>query len=189
MLKGVKRLDMSKNKIESINDVIDGLKSLHSLEELKIDLPDENDKYILVKQLGSLKYLNEEEIVYTPKASPKASKTFNSEILKTPPSPKIRFQEDDIHFSTELESIEEIFHQIRVLHRMKSPTYENTLINLFEHQVSKANEEIKKYRSGSSTDNIMKTHVINAKFALYDMCMDKVIEYVQGVDPRLSNIL
>ena len=35
----------------------------------------------------------------------------------------------------------------------------------------------------------MKTHVINAKFALYDMCMDKVIEYVQGVDPRLSNIL
>ena len=63
MLKGLTRLDISQNKVEAISDVIEGLNSLPSLTDLKITLPNESDKYILVSSLRTLKYLNSEEIL------------------------------------------------------------------------------------------------------------------------------
>ncbi len=37
--------------------------------------------------------------------------------------------------------------------------------------------------------HLVNTHILKAKYALYEICFSKIIEFVSQVDPRISSIL
>jgi Leucine-rich repeat (LRR) protein len=61
-LQFIKYLDLSNNLIKSVDDILDGLKSLPSLTHLSITLQDETESAVLAENLASLEFLNGEEI-------------------------------------------------------------------------------------------------------------------------------
>ena len=89
----------------------------------------------------------------------------------------------------DLERIGKIYDKIRELHRTREPGYDKRLSNLFDSKVQSVMEELAKQFSGPQPAHIVHTHIISAKLDLYGLCMEKAIEYVETLDPRVSEVL
>lgn len=86
----------------------------------------------------------------------------------------------------DLESIANLYDQIRGLFKKKHPEADTVLAQAFEKAISQALGEL---ASKKSTSEDFRSEVIQAKYKLWNMCGEKMCSYIKTLDAAASKVL
>lgn len=172
--------------------MISGLKSLPNLRKLSITLKNTDEEAFLINELPYLEILNNEKISKKSQASNKnipqnlSSKAKQEQTFqKTPESvEKSSLKQED------LESLSNVYDAIRQIHKEINPEGDLALAEQFDEHVKNILFDLNaKLEDPNIEVAISKSLTVKAKYALYEICFSKFMEILDGIDPRLANIL
>jgi hypothetical protein len=118
---------LSNNLIRSVDDILDGLKSLPNLTHLAITLPNEEEQTVLVENIGTLKFLNGHKVM-----PPKA---ITHPATMSPPRGKAAAAVTLGLKQADLEEIGALYDEIRALHKAGGSESDRHLSEQFDTKV------------------------------------------------------
>ncbi|OMJ66454.1 hypothetical protein SteCoe_36689 [Stentor coeruleus] len=155
-------LDISNNMIQSLNQIIPGLKSLPNLKSLHVTFLNDIDQVSIVGALPNLVYLNDNLIGKIEDHSIK--------------------QED-------LEKVAVIYDEIRSVWRNQDPEQDKALANSFDESIKSIMGELSEIAKARCPGPLLNVHMLKAKHDLNSLCLDKILDYAKAKSPELSPML
>ena len=89
----------------------------------------------------------------------------------------------------DLEAVAVLYDCIRDLHKEQDQDSDKVLAEQFDTHVRNVMSDLCQKLNTRADQLTMQGHVLKAKYALYEICFSKTIEYIGNIEPRLSSIL
>eukprot|EP01017_Pseudomicrothorax_dubius_P047767 TRINITY_DN8610_c0_g4_i5.p1 TRINITY_DN8610_c0_g4~~TRINITY_DN8610_c0_g4_i5.p1 ORF type:complete len:578 (+),score=137.76 TRINITY_DN8610_c0_g4_i5:59-1792(+) len=185
-LETLESLDISNNIFSNIGDIIQPLKTLPNLRSLTVNLRNKEEEKLIISELPFLETLNAINLTTTTKRN----NPTNNRPKPQQQAPTKEYKDGSIFKQEDLESVAVLYDVIRELFKKRNPDLDAKLAEEFDEHVRNImidlGEKLKVHR-----DDIDETtnHLLKAKFALYEICFAKIIEYTSLDDTRVSTIL
>lgn len=192
----LEELDITNNLIQKVDSVIFGLKTLKNLRKLSLNVKLKDDENLIIREIPSLEFLNGEKIsrkaaINTPKPQnsipPLFQQTNEQEFQEKP-----QVSEEKIGGITqeELEALSNLYDVIREVHKEVNSENDQVLAEQFDEHVRNILGDLKaKINGKNNAGTNLQSLTIKAKYALYEICFSKFMSFLEGIDPRLANIL
>ena len=174
--------------------MIFGLKTLPNIKKLSLNLKLKDDENLIIKELPTLEVLNGEKItrkasINTPKPPQNNIPPLFQQTNEQEFQEKAQVSEEKIGGITqeELESLSSLYDIIREVHKEVNNENDQVLAEQFDDHVRNILGDLKAKINGKN--NALQSLTIKAKYALYEICFSKFMSFLEGIDPRLANIL
>jgi len=192
-------LDISNNLFRDIKGIIPGLRSLQRLKSLTVDIRDKEDEDLVIRALPKLEYLNSTQLRSFSNNSKTASKnslsnanngTRQEDYASFDPREKQDLDESEIGIKRDdLDAVGLLFQCIKELFNEQSHNQDEVLLQQFDDHVEHVLHDLRSKMTETDDIPFKLIQVLKAKYALYEICFIKIIEFIANVDPRLSSIL
>ena len=118
--------------------------------------------------------------LFTKKQPPKSK---NTEPSKNTKNEETSLKKEDI------DAVKDTYDLIIDLMKDNNPDIEKTMLDQYEAHLKNINLDLSIKIKHGTPPHIINTHVNNAKYNLFEICMKKLMEYLSNVDGRLLNVL
>lgn len=107
-----------------------------------------------------------------------------------PPEPnKFGKSEDNSLRKEDLDAVKDTYDLIIELMKDSNPDIEKSMLEQYDAHVRSINLDLSMKLKHGTPPHIVNTHINNAKYNLFEICMKKFLEYLSNVDGRLLNVL
>ena len=89
----------------------------------------------------------------------------------------------------DIEAVKDTYDLIIELFKDNNPDIEKSMIDQYDAHLRNINLDLSVKIKHGTPPHIINTHVNNAKYNLFEICMKKFLEYLSNVDGRLLNVL
>ena len=182
--------------LTKVDSVLSGLKTLKNLKKLSLNIKTKDEENLLIREIPTLEILNNEKI----------SRKFSNNNIKPQNTPNPLFENaDEQEFQDhipiqddkiggikqeDLEALSNLYDIIREVHKEANSDQDQLLAEQFDDHVRKILGDLKtKLTDQKNSGHFTKSLTIKAKYALYEICFSKFMDFLGGIDPRLANIL
>lgn len=167
--------------------MIPGLKTLKSLRKLAITIKNKEEQIQLIQEIPNLQILNNEKVYRSETIQfAKEKNSYNEQFFQQTPASveKSTIKQED------LETLSSLYDSIRQIHKEVSPENDNVLAEQFDEHVRNILYDLNsKLEDQTINVSSSKSLTIKAKYALFEICFSKFMEYLEGMDQRLAIIL
>lgn len=169
--------------------MIPGLKTLKSLRKLAITIKNKEEQNQLIQEIPNLQILNNEKVSRVNSEAiqfAKEKNSYNEQFFQQTPASveKSTIKQED------LETLSSLYDSIRQIHKEVSPENDNVLAEQFDEHVRNILYDLNsKLEDQTINVSSSKSLTIKAKYALFEICFSKFMEYLEGMDQRLAIIL
>ncbi|CAD8144845.1 unnamed protein product [Paramecium octaurelia] len=180
-LSTVETLDISNNLFDNILPIIKALKTMPKLIHLQIGLRNINEEKYVIQQLPNLITLNNRRLKFfdqldsdrpSEKQSARSEKSCQSEVT---------FNQEDV------DNVENLFNQISNLENNSNQkkTHSTQLADHVKDVMTDFQTKVQQTHSKHFLD----THILKAKFDLYEICFRELIDYFRNHNSKLEQVL
>ncbi|CAK58334.1 unnamed protein product (macronuclear) [Paramecium tetraurelia] len=180
-LSTVETLDISNNLFDNILPIIKALKTMPKLIHLQIGLRNVNEEKYVIQQLPNLITLNNRRLKFfdqldserlSEKQSARSEKSCQSEVT---------FNQEDV------DNVENLFNQICNLENTSNQkkTHSPQLADHVKDVMTDFQTKVQQTHSKHFLD----THILKAKFDLYQICFRELIDYFRNNNNKLEQVL
>lgn len=78
------------------------------------------------------------------------------------------------------------FDSIRELFRQNNPSIDQRLADEFDKHLKSVMLDLSGKLKQTLPDSIVNTHIIKAKYALFEICFAKIIDFLANADPAIA---
>lgn len=175
-LRKLKVLDISNNLVTRVDNVIPGLRSLPSLQELVITLASDADEATLKSRLPGLLKLND--------------KTYAEEPQMLEIEESLSFSVDSFNLKQkDLERIAVVYDQIRALWRKHDAKTDKKLAADFDVHVRSVMASLSGLLKKEKPSASMQATMVKAKYDLAEICSQKLTQFMKRYDSQAATIL
>ncbi|EEH11761.1 EF hand protein, putative (macronuclear) [Tetrahymena thermophila SB210] len=191
--KNLQIIDLTNNPI-MIEAIIPGLQSLQNLSEVYINATPEQENF-LKQNLGNHVSINgdnhdEPHQDYQENHYQENEEEHINYVRDPMRQNSSQTQSKEITLGKEdLVTLAQTFDQIRELYRQNNPSIDQRLAQSFDQHVKSVMEDLSTKIEQKSNEHITNTHIIKAKYALYEICFAKLIDYVANADSNIADVL
>jgi len=89
----------------------------------------------------------------------------------------------------DVEAVKDTYDLIIELMKENNPDIEKSMLDQYEAHLKSINLDLSVKIKHGAPPHIINTHINNAKYNLFEICMKKFLEYLSNVDGRLLNVL
>lgn len=89
----------------------------------------------------------------------------------------------------DFDAVKDTYDLIVELFKDSNPDCEKSMIEQYENHMKNVNLDLAIKLKHGIPSHIVNTHINNAKYSLFEICLKKFLEYLSNVDGRLLNIL
>ena len=185
--------------IKKVDSVLPGLKTLKNLRKLSINIKGKEEELHLLSELFFLEFLNNEKISRNNSNSSFNAQNQNAQNFQKPfekQSPEQEFQGTPSSVAKssikqeDLEALSMLYDCIREVQKQANPDKDNFLVEQFDEHVRNILFDLnKKLDDQSASVHQSKSLIIKAKYALYEICFSKFMDFLGGIDQRMAAIL
>lgn len=155
---------------------------MRNLRKLSINLKSKEEQTKILEELQGLEILNNENI---------SRKETNQNNIKS----EIKPQNEQIYDKScirqeDLETLSIIYDSIREVHKEVNSDNDTILADQFDEHVRNILFDLKiKLDNQNNSNEVSKAFSLKAKYALYEICFSKFMDFLGGIDHRLASIL
>jgi len=196
MLSHVEFLDISNNLFRDLEGALSGLQSLPRLKSLTLDLRGKEDEDLVIRALPRLEILNSTPIRSFSNNSKNSlshgntNATRQEDYASFDPREKQDLDESEIGIKRDdLDAVGLLYQCIKELFMEQNPEKDETLLEQFDDHVKHVMHDLSSKLAENEETAFKIVQVLKAKYALYEICFIKIIEFIANMDPRLSSIL
>ncbi|CAD8056761.1 unnamed protein product [Paramecium sonneborni] len=180
-LSTVETLDISNNLFDDIIPIINALKTMPKLVHLHIGLKNINEEKFVIQQLPNLITLNNRRLKFfdqldsdrpSDRQSVRSEKSYQSEIT---------FNQEDV------DNVENLFNQICNIQNNQNQSKINSP-QLSDH-VKDVMIDFQNKVQQTHSKHFLDTHILRAKYDLYEICFRELIEYFRNNNNKLEEVL
>ena len=168
------------------------MKTLKNLKRLSLNLKGKDEEAYLLQELPFLFFLNNEKVsrknsdLNLQCSQKNLTKPAVEQIFQGTPSSieKSSIRQDD------LEALSILYECIREVQKEVNPEKDHLLVEQFDEHVRNILFDLNTKLDDQNNGVLLsKSMTIKAKYALYEICFSKFMDFLDGVDHRLANIL
>ncbi|CAD8059725.1 unnamed protein product [Paramecium sonneborni] len=180
-LSTVETLDISNNLFDEIIPIVNALKTMPKLIHLHIGLRNINEEKYVIQQLPNLITLNNRRLKFFDQLdSDRPSERQSARSEKSQQS-EVTFNQEDI------ENVENLFNQICNIENNENQSKTNSS-QMADH-IKDVMIDFQTKVEQTHSKHFLDTHILKAKYDLYEICFRELIEYFRNNQNKLEQVL